>query len=146
MERRNYLSSFSTSPTTTLLIPFIITRESARFVAAAIGHKLYMVFPARVAPLPQLSLCLFCALFVAFLAQFGESFVSRLLLRVRVSPIRLAECVRVCRRLDSVTKLNRMDEGMECLRSCAEATTLAWRAGPECPEDAYGLRLKGERI
>ena len=116
MERRNDLSSFSTSSTTTRLIPFIITCESARFMAAAYGHKLYMVFPARVAPLPQLSLCLFCVLFVAFLAQFGESFVSRLLLSVRISPIRLAECVRVCRRRVYVTKMNRMDEMFEVVR------------------------------
>ena len=138
MERRNYLSSFSTSPTTTLLIPFIITRESARFVAAAIGHKLYMVFPARVAPLPQLSLCLFCALFVAFLAQFGESFVSRLLLRVRVSPNRFAECVRVCRRPVSAKKMKRMDERLECLRSRAEGGDARLEERPERP----GSRLR----
>ena len=95
MERRNYLSSFLTSSTTTLLIPFIIPCESAHFVAAAIGHKLYMVFPARVAPLSPLSLCLFCVLFVALLAQFGESFVPRLLISVRVRPNRQPRPLRV---------------------------------------------------
>ena len=63
MERRNYLSSFSTSSTAARLIPFIITCESAHFVAAANGHLLYILFPARVASLHPLSLCLFlCAI------------------------------------------------------------------------------------
>ena len=73
MERKNYLSSFLTSSSSTRLIPFIIARESAHFVAAANGHLLYILFPARVAPLHPLSLCLFCVLFVAILAQICES-------------------------------------------------------------------------
>ena len=63
----------SKSSTAARLIPFIIARERAHFVAAAYGHLLYILIPARVALLSPLSLCLFCVLFVAFLAQFGES-------------------------------------------------------------------------
>ena len=68
MKRRNYLSSFSTSSTAARLNSFIISRESAHFVAAAYGHLLYILIPARVAPLRPISLCLFCLHFVAFLA------------------------------------------------------------------------------
>ena len=108
MERRNYLSSFSTSSTTPRLIPFIISRESAHYVAAAYGHKLYMFFPVREASLHPLPLCLFCVLFVAFLAQFGESFVSRLLLSVRVSPNRFAATRRASpRRVSAMKSLGR---------------------------------------
>ena len=102
------MSYFFDAVVVTRLIPFIIPCESAHFVAAAYGHKLYMVFPARVAPLSPLSLCLFCLLFVAFLAQFGESFVSRLLLSVRVSPNRFAATRRASpRRVSEMKSLGR---------------------------------------
>ena len=69
MGEKNYLSSFLTSASSTLLNPFIITRESAHFMAAANGHLLYMVFPVREALCAHIRCVYFCVQFVAFLPK-----------------------------------------------------------------------------